>query len=192
MGTGAGTMHSPGPMVVGAERGMRMRGTVGVGEGEPIVVSIGLLTPTSNSKRRGMSTRIYPLHTFTLDIFVFNQSSWTRRFEVSYPDRRHRRKQDEASGAGGVGGGKHNRMSGKSLSGGLGNLDTPGILPLENRVRIGPLRPSTCQSVRMDFLAVTPGMHSIDILTLTDVVSGYTMNLRSVMDVVVHEPHEES
>jgi hypothetical protein len=117
-----------------------MRGTVGVGEGEPIVVSVGLLTPTSNSKRSGTSTRIYPLHTFTLDIFVFNQSSWTRRFEVSYPDRRHRRKQNEASGAGGVGGGRYNRMSNmgsKGLSGGLGNLDTPGILPLENRVRIG-------------------------------------------------------
>jgi len=74
---------------------------------------------------------------------------------------------------------------------GLGDGDKPGILPLENRVRIGPLRPSTCQSVRMDFLAVTPGVHSIDTLTLTDIVSGYAMNLRSVMDVVVHEPHEE-
>jgi hypothetical protein len=41
-----------------------------------------------------------------------------------------------------------------------------------------PLRPSTCQSVRMDFLAVTPGVHSIDTLTLTDIVSGYAMNLR--------------
>jgi hypothetical protein len=56
----------------------------------------------------------------------------------------------------------------------------------------------------MEFLAVTPGVHSITTLTLTDVESGYSMNLRyvcnafccsfthfrvrSVMDIVVHEP----
>lgn len=41
-----------------------------------------------------------------------------------------------------------------------------------------PLRPSACQSVRMEFLAVTPGVHPIDALTLTDVESGFSMNLR--------------
>ena len=39
----------------------------------------------------------------------------------------------------------------------------------------------------MEFLAVTPGVHSIEALTLTDVESGYSVNLRSVMDVVVHD-----
>ncbi len=52
---------------------------------------------------------------FTLDIFVYNRSRWTRRFEVSCPDRRHRRRKGE---------------EGKAAS-------TPGVLPLENRVRIG-------------------------------------------------------
>ena len=71
-----------------------------------------------------------------------------------------------------------------------------------------PLLPSTCQSVRMDFLALAPGVHSIDTLTLTDIQSGVTMNLRyviaadlgptgllnaiallrSVIDIIVHEP----
>jgi hypothetical protein len=41
-----------------------------------------------------------------------------------------------------------------------------------------PLRPSTCQSVRLDFLALTPGVHSVDALTLTDIESGFSMNLR--------------
>src|ERR1700733_9307575 len=41
-----------------------------------------------------------------------------------------------------------------------------------------PLRPATCQSVRMDFLALVPGVHTIDVLTLTDVESGFAMNLR--------------
>ena len=40
-----------------------------------------------------------------------------------------------------------------------------------------PLRPSACQSVRMDFLAVSPGVHSIDTLTLTDVENGFAMNM---------------
>jgi len=54
----------------------------------------------------------------------------------------------------------------------------------------GPLRPSTCQSVRMDFLALTPGVHSVGALTLTDIETGYAVNLRSVVDIVVHEPPE--
>lgn len=41
-----------------------------------------------------------------------------------------------------------------------------------------PLRPSACQSVRMDFLAVSPGVHSVDALTLTDTETGFSMNLR--------------
>lgn len=44
-----------------------------------------------------------------------------------------------------------------------------------------PLRPTACQSVRMDFLAVLPGVHSIDTLTLTDTESGFSMNLRYVL-----------
>ena len=60
----------------------------------------------------------------------------------------------------------------------------------------------------MDFLALAPGVHSIDTLTLTDIQSGVTMNLRyviaadlsptgllnaiaqlrSVIDIIVHEP----
>ena len=43
-----------------------------------------------------------------------------------------------------------------------------------------PLLPATCQSVRMDFLALAPGVHSIDTLTLTDIQSNFTMDLRCV------------
>jgi hypothetical protein len=43
-----------------------------------------------------------------------------------------------------------------------------------------PLRPGTCQSVRMRFLAIQPGSHSVDTLTLTDVVTGFATNLRYV------------
>ncbi|KAL7284913.1 hypothetical protein ACG7TL_000001 [Trametes sanguinea] len=139
--------------------------------GEPIVVSVGLLSPYHHSAgtKKPHLGRLYPLDQFTLDIFVFNQSSWTRRFEVSYPEeRRRRRKAKEAAQR--------------------GEVQAPGIIPLENRVRVGPLLPSTCQSVRMDFLALAPGVHSINTLTLTDVQTGFTMHLRSVIDIIVHEP----
>ena len=32
----------------------------------------------------------------------------------------------------------------------------------------------------MDFLALMPGVHSVDVLTLTDVETGYAVNLRFV------------
>ncbi|KAI0693606.1 TRAPP trafficking subunit Trs65-domain-containing protein [Cerioporus squamosus] len=144
--------------------------------GEPIVVSVGLLPAPHHrggKKARGHAAgELYPLDQFTLDIFVFNQSSWTRRFEVSYPDERRRRRKAKK----------------EREAGGKGEVRPPGIIPLENRVRIGPLLPSTCQSVRMDFLALAPGVHSIDVLTLTDIQSGLTMHLRNVIDIIVREP----
>ena len=33
----------------------------------------------------------------------------------------------------------------------------------------------------MDFLVLTPGVHSVDVLTLTDVETGYAVNLRFVV-----------
>ncbi|KAI0743068.1 TRAPP trafficking subunit Trs65-domain-containing protein [Daedaleopsis nitida] len=144
--------------------------------GEPIVVSVGLLPAPHRPKLGGNGSasgahhhtgEMYPLEQFTLDIFVFNQSSWTRRFEVSYPDERRRRRKEKRE---------------------KGEVRPPGIIPLDNRVRVGPLLPSTCQSVRMEFLALAPGVHSIEVLTLTDVQSGVTMHLRNVIDIIVREP----
>ncbi|KAH9886326.1 hypothetical protein C8Q73DRAFT_795497 [Cubamyces lactineus] len=61
---------------------------------EPIVISVGLLSPHYHTSvaviaKKGANGkahragRMYPLDQFTLDIFVFNQLSWTRRFEAS-------------------------------------------------------------------------------------------------------------
>ncbi|ESK95268.1 hypothetical protein Moror_4026 [Moniliophthora roreri MCA 2997] len=138
-------------------------GGLGGGVVDPIVISIGL--------QGGGKGKIHAAERFTLDIFVFNKSDWTRRFEISYPDPRVMRKRNE--------------MHGNKASSGAGKGQ--GIVPMENRIRIGPLLPSACQSVGMDFLALMPGVHSIDTLTLTDVETGFSMNLRSVMDIVVHE-----
>ena len=148
-----------------------------VPERERIVVSIGMHGGADAGARR-----LVPHDEFALDVFVFNQSVWTRRFEVSVWERR-RRRQGYAHGAGAATGGG------------------PGILPLESRVRVGcvrcpcpvfvfltayfaclvndrPLRPATCQSVRMSFLALAPGVHTIEALTLTDVETQHTLTLR--------------
>jgi hypothetical protein len=43
-----------------------------------------------------------------------------------------------------------------------------------------PLHPGTCQSTEMQFMALSPGVHSIDALVLTDVNFNYSLNLRYV------------
>ena len=89
------------------------------GGGEPVVVSVGLLPVPSGAGKKSHTGELYPLDQFTLDVFVFNQSSWTRRFEVSYPEERRRRRKAKERGDGPK------------------EYRTPGIIPLQNRVRIG-------------------------------------------------------
>jgi hypothetical protein len=89
---------------------------------DPVIVSVGLVPPEESIT----SDLIFALDTFSIEIFVFNRSERTRRFEVSYPDKKRRRQENRSS----------IRYS---------NSDTkdeewrqaPGIVPLENRVRIG-------------------------------------------------------
>ncbi|KXN80707.1 hypothetical protein AN958_08257 [Leucoagaricus sp. SymC.cos] len=139
------------------------------------------LTPGSEKGYDGPELgpgKIYPLDAFTLDIFVFNKSERTRRFEISYFERRRRRR-----GPGGA-----NAVASEAHGGAAEKMGYPGIIPMEGRVRIGPLLPSACQSMRMEFLAASPGVHSIEALTLTDIESGLSVSLRSVMDIAVHNP----
>jgi hypothetical protein len=122
--------QTPAPTIATAfgEQGM-MQVLKGVEEKGSIVVSVGLLPlspqTTTSSVEGKVGERICPLDQFTLDIFVFNQSTWTRRFEVSFPYRRRRRKQEDRHGFLGTG------VGAKSASA------FPGIVPLDNRVRVG-------------------------------------------------------
>lgn len=97
--------------------------------GENIVVSVGLLplprpNDTDNEVALGQG-KIYPLQVFTLDIFVLNQSLWLRRFEITCPERRRRKR----------GGSEMGVFEGGSEA--TRRMGYPGILPLESRVRIG-------------------------------------------------------
>lgn len=107
-----------------------------VPEHERIVVSVGL------HGDRGSGTRVLmPNDEFALDIFVFNQSAWTRRFEVSFLERR-RRRQDHARGQelddSAV------ASTGPAGGGGSGTASGPGIVPLESRVRVGCVATFCC------------------------------------------------
>lgn len=95
----------------GAGENIRSAFSEDEGDGEPVIVSIGVL-PLEKQQSGQDSTKgqIFPNDKFTLDIFVFNKSSWIRRFEVAYPDARTSR-----------------RTGGQRM----------GIIPLENRIRVG-------------------------------------------------------
>ncbi len=122
----AGVPPTPGPRVSAAgafAQSESFRDVVHAdGQGEPIIVSVGLLwQENTGGGPVGLPGKIHPLDKFTLDIFVFNRSSWTRRFEVSYPDRREQRKEQKLLGG---------QVTHKDGNG-------PGIIATENRVRIG-------------------------------------------------------
>ena len=122
---------TPLPLVSGAfgEQKMLSKLQNASASGESIVVSVGLLpVPDSRVGEKEIilgAGKIYPLDVFTLDIFVFNQSLWSRRFEVTCPGGRRRRRGGAEMGVN-DGGGEAARKMGY-----------PGVLPMENRVRIG-------------------------------------------------------
>lgn len=123
--------QTPGPWIAGAFGEQKMFTQLQNAEesGEAIIVSVGLLPLGDVARRRHGEGevilgpgKIYPLDYFTLDIFVFNQSEWTRRFEVTCPDRTRRRK------------GTTGQDGTSALSKKMG---FPGVLPMDARVRIG-------------------------------------------------------
>lgn len=92
-------------------------------QGGRIIVSVGLQLD------RGVEIRgLVPYNEFALEIFVYNQSEWIRRFEVTFLERR-RRRQGHTEGQG--------QWATADVRRGAGGASKSGILPLESRVRIG-------------------------------------------------------
>jgi len=138
----AGEMpRTPGPYVPSAFGEQRMLNKLqgAAAGGENIVVSVGLLPLEVGGEGKGKGRgvvgsvlgpgKIYPLDVFTLDIFVFNQSGWPRRLEVTCPGERRRgkgRKEEEEK--------RRSVMMGSGLARKMGY---PGVLAMDSRVRIG-------------------------------------------------------
>ncbi|EJD04158.1 uncharacterized protein FOMMEDRAFT_155278 [Fomitiporia mediterranea MF3/22] len=158
-------------------------GNVSLGQGnKDFVVSINLIPPISPEEEASLKTTtrqrvIHPLEEFSLEIFVFNQSAYVRTLEATLLDRRRRRDEKRDS--------QFALAAGSTAAMDLWKPAPPAFMALESKVRIGPLGPSTCQSVTMRFLAILPGVHTIDGLILTDVETGESISLRSVMDFAV-------
>lgn len=100
-GSRLGMQHAPGRLNAEQER-------------NTIVVSIGLMCRDGK-----VSQQVKPMEKFTLDVFVFNRSSWARKFELSYPDRKRRQRDS----------------SGRVKSGTF--IHEQGLLPMDNHIRIG-------------------------------------------------------
>ncbi|KAF8331307.1 uncharacterized protein EI90DRAFT_3123467 [Cantharellus anzutake] len=124
-----------------------------------VLVSVTLLPPEKPSNPKSPKL-IYPHDVFSLEILVLNLSDEVRRCEVGYSDSR--------------------RLANRGVSK-LSAASPLSLMPLDNKIRVGPLLPGGCQSVRMHILALEPGIHLIDSLTLTDVFHRYTVKLRSVV-----------
>ena len=131
--------RTPGPYVPSAFGEQRMLNKLqgAAAGGENIVVSVGLLPLEVGGDGEGKRSsvvgsvlgpgKIYPLDVFTLDIFVFNQSGWPRRLEVTCPGERRRGK-----------GMKEEERRRSVMGGGLARkMGYPGVLAMDSRVRIG-------------------------------------------------------
>ena len=98
--------------------------------GESIVVSVRLMSPRDREDWRDeeeVDERIFPLSKFMIEVFVFNRSTWTRRFELSCPSAARLRRKERIMSQYGY----------ETVDEGRNKLDYPGILPVDNRVRIG-------------------------------------------------------
>lgn len=130
MGMMTAVPQTPLPTVLNTQYDTR-REPLPVPSGEPVVVSVGLLATESDDSYPFGQRKIYPSDQFTFDIFVYNQSSWTRRFEVSCPNADRRQRKIEQSKVTPGSRGKRNMEEFTAL------ITPPGILPLQNRVRVG-------------------------------------------------------
>ncbi|KAK4046929.1 hypothetical protein OIV83_005720 [Microbotryomycetes sp. JL201] len=110
--------------------------------------------------------RIGLLDVFLVEVFVLNRSSQVKRFTVGVPVGATGR----SAAASGSGGGQHSAMA--------------TLIALENDVRIGPLAPNSCASVRLRFLAIRPGAHVLDELRVIDVATGLETRLKEPLWVI--------
>ena len=102
--------------------------------GESIVVSVRLMSPRDREDwgdEEDIEERIFPLSKFTIEVFVFNRSTWTRRFELSCPSAARMKRKERMS-----------QYGYDTVDDGKNKLDYPGILPVDNRVRIGYVSPN--------------------------------------------------
>ena len=111
-----GVPQTPAPRLMPGER-IPMRTSP-----SDFVISVSLVHTQRASKPRFDQRLLHPLEEFSLEIFVFNRSQYTRSLEATYPDRKRRR--DEMQNP-------------LTLPFDKWKPAPPAFMPLESRIQIG-------------------------------------------------------
>ncbi|KAJ3254804.1 hypothetical protein HK104_007186, partial [Borealophlyctis nickersoniae] len=128
---------------------------------------------------------------FTVQAFVVNRSSRTRRLTLVVPNK------TKADGV--------SEWLSKSQKGGDGKIDVhmdddeflrryedvekreASIVCLENNVELSPLPPNSCQAVNIHFIAVKGHMHRVERVQVYDRDSRHKMEVVNVLEVYVED-----
>ncbi|CAG8514819.1 10100_t:CDS:2 [Acaulospora colombiana] len=135
------------------------------------------------------SSKIAVGKVFSVRVFIVNKSKFTRKFTITVPDNKKRRN-DAHNGATVRRNAKlpiepfmdENEFLSRHLE---SEIPEAGIICLNNNIQIGPLRPSTCESVSLHFIAMKESLHPIELIQLIDAETGYITNLRNTLEILV-------
>ncbi|CAG8631345.1 8094_t:CDS:2, partial [Funneliformis caledonium] len=143
---------------------------------------------------------------FTIHVFVVNRSKHIRRFTVMVPNKKRPNEKAIRNLVAAPLGAKITIQTEQMVNGNVSQsnqlepfldesdfikkyleTETPDadIVCLENNVRIGPLHPSTCESVALHFIAIKESLHMIELVQLVDNDTGFITNLRNVLEIHV-------
>ncbi|CAK9780410.1 hypothetical protein CC85DRAFT_300431 [Cutaneotrichosporon oleaginosum] len=169
------------------------------GDGHGLLVSVRVLPGGEGSiapapLATDTQGTIYPLDTFSIEVFVHNRTDTVRRFRLAVPareadtrirdlwSRRRRRAADEAAY------GVDDAVLGALLA--QYEAAAPALVPLETDVRCGPLLPGASLAARIKFLALRDGVHRIERLRLTGMEGEFDFSISPVLEVVVAQKAE--
>ncbi|GBC09604.1 hypothetical protein RclHR1_00090038 [Rhizophagus clarus] len=152
-----------------------------------------------------VTSKVFAGKVFTIHVFVVNRSKHVRRFTVMVPNKKRPNEKAIRNLVAAPLGAKV--IQNDSMVSGNGNqsnqlepfldesdfikkyleTETPDadIVCLENNVRVGPLHPSTCESVALHFIAIKESLHMIELVQLVDNDTGFITNLRNVLEIHV-------
>ncbi|CAG8533524.1 9987_t:CDS:2 [Acaulospora morrowiae] len=122
---------------------------------------------------------------FSVRVFIVNKSKISRKFAIIVHNKK--RRSDATIIHGNTIHPIEPFMSETEFLGRHLESETPeaGIFCLNNNVQIGPILPSTCESVTLHFIAMKESLHPIELMQLVDTETGQMTNLRNVLEILV-------
>ncbi|KAG0018114.1 hypothetical protein BGZ80_007533 [Entomortierella chlamydospora] len=132
---------------------------------------------------------------FNLEIFIVNRSRHIRRYTLVVPNRKRAKGSDPSQGSKilpPLPSGERAAIQNvpidpymeepELLRRHVDNETTEAdIICLENNIRLSPLYPLTCQNLNLRFIAIKEQLHTIDLVQLVDIDTGFVTNLRNCL-----------